>query len=54
MAGAKLMFPGLYLVEITHPQVQLPARYNTATELGCELNPLSREGSSARFDLTSN
>lgn len=51
MAGALLVYPGLYHVEITHPTSQLPAKYNTATELGCEVNPTSREGTSARFDL---
>jgi hypothetical protein len=46
-----LMYPGLYRVEITHDQVQLPSRYNTATELGYQANPLARVGASARFDL---
>ena len=46
-----LMYPGLYRVEITHDQLQLPSRYNTATELGCQVNPLARDGMSARFDL---
>jgi hypothetical protein len=54
LAGASLVYPGLYLVEITHPQTQLPARYNTATELGCEVDPSAREGTAARFDLKSN
>jgi hypothetical protein len=46
-----LVYPGLYHVEITHPQRQLAARYNTATELGFEVDPTSRESSGARFDL---
>jgi hypothetical protein len=46
-----LMYPGLYRVEITHDQVQLPSQYNTETELGCQVNPLSRDGMSARFNL---
>lgn len=28
--------PGLYLVEITHPTIQIPSVYNTATTLGLE------------------
>jgi hypothetical protein len=47
-----LMYPGLYHVEITHPERQLASRYNTETALGVVINPGSREGSSARFDLT--
>jgi hypothetical protein len=50
-AGAALLYPGLYRVEITHPQTQLAAKYNTATELGAAVNPASRNGASARFDL---
>lgn len=26
--------PGFYMVEVTHPQIDLPARYNTASTLG--------------------
>ena len=46
-----LMYPGLYRVEITHPQAQLASRYNTATVLGCMVDPAARGGTSARFDL---
>ena len=46
-----LMYPGLYRVEITHPQTQLAGRYNTATELGCHVDPAARGGNSAQFDL---
>ncbi len=53
LKGAALMQPGLYHVEITHPKVALPARYNTATELGFEVDPSRRDGTSARFDLKS-
>jgi hypothetical protein len=49
----QLMYPGLYRVEITHPQVKLASRYNTATELGCMVDPAARAGTSARFDLRS-
>jgi hypothetical protein len=41
-------------VVITHPTTSLPAKDNEATELGCEVNPSSRDGASARFDLKSN
>ncbi|HYO24673.1 MAG TPA: hypothetical protein VEQ85_06955 [Lacipirellulaceae bacterium] len=54
LADARLAFPGLYHVEITSPTSTLPARYNTASELGCEFDPSSRGGTSARFDLKSN
>jgi hypothetical protein len=46
-----LMYPGLYHVEITHPKVNLPARYNDATELGFEVDPSLRGGTSAQFNL---
>jgi len=36
--GLKVMQLGLYRVEITHPSVKLPARYNTETTLGYELH----------------
>jgi len=52
LRGVRLAHPGLYHVEITHPTVTLPARYNTATELGFEVDPAQdRTGTSARFDL---
>jgi hypothetical protein len=54
LAGAMFAFPGLYQVEITHAKISIPARYNTATELGWEVDPSSRTGTSARFDLKSN
>lgn len=28
--------PGLYLIEVTHPSIQVPGKYNTATILGAE------------------
>jgi len=43
---------GPYLVEVTHPERQLPARYNSASELGLDVDPSSRNGLSMRFDLT--
>lgn len=42
---------GPYLVEVTHPDRQLPARYNSASELGMDVDPSSRNGLSTRFDL---
>jgi hypothetical protein len=32
-----LVQPGLYQVEITHPSVKIPAKYNTQTTLGIEI-----------------
>jgi hypothetical protein len=43
---------GPYLVEVTHPERQLPARYNTASELGIDVDPTSRSGLSTHFALT--
>lgn len=36
--GLKVMQFGLYRVEITHPSLKIPARYNTQTTLGHELH----------------
>ncbi|MCC6491561.1 MAG: hypothetical protein IT424_00905 [Pirellulales bacterium] len=33
------MFCGLYRMKITHPEKQIPARYNEQTELGMEIAP---------------
>jgi hypothetical protein len=54
LASRPLLYPGLYHVEITHPTTSLPAKYNEATELGCEVDPSSRDGASAKFDLKPN
>ena len=51
LQGSPLMQPGLYHVEITHPEQSLPAKYNTATELGFLADPISRTGSTATFRL---
>ncbi len=51
LKGQPLIRPGLYLVEVTHPERQIPARYNSATELGAVVDPTSRTGLAARFDL---
>lgn len=42
---------GLYRVLITHDSLQIPARYNTATELGFELSPLERNRDTFEFRL---
>jgi hypothetical protein len=42
-----------YVVEVTHPERQIPARYNTASELGFEVDPSVRGGLSRVFALTS-
>jgi hypothetical protein len=54
LANTPLVFPGLYHVEITHPQSQIPARYNTVTELGWEIDPNSRTLVAPHFDLKAN
>ena len=51
LQGAKGVPPGIYLVEITHPERQIPARYNSATELGAVVDPTSKAGLVVRFDL---
>jgi hypothetical protein len=33
------MFCGLYRMKITHPEKQIPAKYNEKTELGFEVAP---------------
>ena len=50
--GSPLVQFGPYRVEVTHPDRQIPAKYNTASVLGFEVDPSSRNGLSARFDLT--
>lgn len=52
LQGAKGIPPGVYLVEITHPERQIPARYNSATELGAVVDPTSKAGLTAQFDVT--
>ena len=44
---------GFYKVEITHPDKQIPARYNTATELGQEVANDSTAAVSITFDVKS-
>jgi hypothetical protein len=42
---------GLYRVQVTHDSQKIPARYNTATELGFELSPLERNRDRFEFRL---
>lgn len=51
LRGQPFIHPGLYHVEITHPDHLLPARYNSATELGAIVDPSSRGGLVSQFDL---
>ena len=38
LQGRPVLPPGLYKVRITHPKMEIPARYNTHSELGCEVS----------------
>jgi hypothetical protein len=42
---------GLYRVQVTHDSLEIPAKYNTATELGFELSPLERNRDTFEFRL---
>jgi hypothetical protein len=42
---------GLYRVRVTHPERDIPARYDAESELGFELSPLERDRDTAVFDL---
>ena len=50
-SGLEGMQFGVYRVEVTHPTLTLPAKYNTATTLGCDISPLDRGGDSVLFEL---
>jgi hypothetical protein len=50
---SSLLNPGLYTVEITHREKDIPAPYNEASTLGFEVDPAARGGLEARFDLKS-
>jgi hypothetical protein len=41
LRNQKVVQPGIYRVEITHPSGRIPARYNTQTTLGYELDTSS-------------
>jgi hypothetical protein len=42
-----LMRVGYYRVEVTSPNVELPAKFNTATTLGVEVSPLAGDRSAS-------
>jgi len=44
--------PGLYLVKVTHPNISIPARYNSDTTLGKEVSNHSTAGGPLRIKLT--
>ena len=46
-----LMPPGLYLVEVTHPSVPIPEKYNRQTVLGRELSTETVYGGRLGVDL---
>ena len=46
-----LMTPGLYLVEVTHPSVQIPEKYNRQTVLGKEISTETVYGGRLAVDL---
>jgi hypothetical protein len=48
-----LMQPGLYLVEITHPTIKIPAKYNTATTLGIEITSSNPGLEGVKWSLSS-
>ena len=48
-----LVQPGLYRVEITHPSVSIPARYNIKTTLGLEVASYTITPAGAVWELTS-
>jgi hypothetical protein len=50
--GLHAMQPGLYWVEITHPTISIPARYNTETTLGREVSGDSLVGVDVHFELS--
>lgn len=48
--GTHGMQVGLYRVSITHPEIDIPERYNTSTELTVDLSP-AEANTGVRFDL---
>ena len=43
--------PGIYRVEITHPEVNLPARYNTESEISVAIDTTNAYAKSPEFKL---
>lgn len=55
LRSTPLVPAGLYKVVITHPQRRLPSRYNSATELGCEVSADTADPSKVhKFQLKGN
>jgi hypothetical protein len=51
--GLESMQPGVYRVEITHPDLNLPARYGgEESPLGHDVDPTARGGEHAQFELS--
>ncbi len=48
-----LMLPGLYRIEITHPSIAIPAKYNAKTTLGLEVSSDLRTDQAVLWALTS-
>jgi hypothetical protein len=48
------VFGGTYKIQVTHPSRSIPAKYNTATELGEEIAPdINPNDAPMRLALTS-
>jgi hypothetical protein len=45
---------GIYRIEVTHPSQPIPAKYNTASEIGIEIAPDDPNSGRKTFALTSN
>lgn len=51
LRGQSFIRPGFYHVDVTHPKRVLPPRYNATTELSAVVDPASRNGLAASFNL---
>jgi hypothetical protein len=47
-----LVLPGLYRIEITHPSIAIPAKYNTKTTLGLEVSSAMRSDQAVVWALS--
>ncbi|MAT70632.1 MAG: hypothetical protein CMJ58_14035 [Planctomycetaceae bacterium] len=52
-ANLPVMQPGLYTVHITHPDVDIPPRYNSSTTLGLEAGIAGQNPSGVTWELSS-
>jgi hypothetical protein len=52
MKGLTGIQPGLYKVEITHPKITLPAKFNTETTLGQEVSLGGEDLANVVFDVS--